>query len=102
MGQAYHVRGKKLREKWPIHSSTDSTQGVVYTFFMVTDPRRIEKLRLSSTKFYDKRMIAMNPYIESTIYIDPQTQVPADFCPVCGRERYLPGLHCIRCEGGMV
>ena len=47
-------------------------------------------------------MIAMNPYIESTIFIDPQALVPADFCPVCGRERYLPGLHCVRCEGGMV
>ena len=71
-------------------------------FFMEADPRRLEKLRLSSTKFYAKRMIAMNPYTQSTIYIDLQAQVPADFCPICGCERYLPGLHCVRCEGGMV
>ena len=44
----------------------------------------------------------MNREIESDLYADPQAQVPADFCPVCGGERYLPGLHCVRCGGGMV
>ena len=39
--------------------------------------------------------------IESNLYTDPQAQVPAAFCPVCGGELYLPGLHCLRCEGGM-
>ena len=40
----------------------------------------------------------MNLEIESNLYIDPQVQPPADFCPVCGGERYLPGLTCLRCE----
>ena len=44
----------------------------------------------------------MNRELESTLYIDPQAQPPANFCPVCGGELYLPGLHCIRCEGGIV
>ena len=90
-----------MREKWPIHSSTDSTQGVVYTFFMETAPKLLEKPGLSSTKFYEKRMIPMNQDLEPTHFIDPQAQVPADFCPVCGCERYWPGRHCVRCEGGM-
>ena len=47
-------------------------------------------------------MNAMNQDLEPTHFIDPQAQVPADFCPVCGCERYLPELHCVRCEGGMV
>ena len=44
----------------------------------------------------------MNREIESNLYADPQTLPPADFCPYCGGERYLPGLHCIRCEGGVI
>lgn len=44
----------------------------------------------------------MNRNIESTLYIDVQALPPGDFCPVCGGERYLPGLRCIRCEGGAV
>ena len=47
-------------------------------------------------------MMNMNREIDPGVYIDPQTQPPADFCPVCGCERYLPGLHCVRCEGGVV
>ena len=34
----------------------------------------------------------------SALFFDPQAAIPADFCPVCGSERYAPGLHCIRCE----
>ena len=44
----------------------------------------------------------MNREIESNLYTDPQAQPPADFCPVCGSERYWPGLHCIVCEGGVL
>ena len=47
-------------------------------------------------------MRMMNTQIESTLYTDPQDARPADFCPVCGGERYWPGLHCARCEGGML
>ena len=47
-------------------------------------------------------MMIMNREIDPGLYTDPQDQVPADFCPVCGCERYLPGLHCVRCEGGMI
>ena len=39
-------------------------------------------------------------YISLTLFIDPQTLPPAAFCPCCGGERYAPGLHCLRCEGG--
>ena len=35
---------------------------------------------------------------ESILFSDPQQARPACFCPVCGGERYLPGLICIRCE----
>ena len=47
-------------------------------------------------------MITMNQEIAHGLYADPQDQAPAGFCPVCGCELYLPGLHCIRCEGGVV
>ena len=36
--------------------------------------------------------------IEPTLYIDPQAQVPAFYCPVCGGARYAPSLICLRCE----
>lgn len=44
----------------------------------------------------------MNREIESNLYVDLQALPAADFCPRCGGERYLPGLRCIRCEGGVV
>ena len=59
-------------------------------------------MHLGSTLFLRKKDDHMNWDIESTLYVDPQTQPPADFCPICGGERYWPGLYCIRCEGGMV
>ena len=41
--------------------------------------------------------------IESTLYIDPQAQTPAAYCPICGGALYPPGLYCLRCErrGGL-
>ena len=47
-------------------------------------------------------MSMMNREIEFDFYADPQAEVPADFCPVCGGERYRPGLRCTRCGGGML
>ena len=47
-------------------------------------------------------MHVMNTQIESNLYTDPQDALPADFCPRCGGELYLPGLCCARCEGGML
>ena len=44
----------------------------------------------------------MNRDIEPNLYTDIQDRPPADFCPVCGGELYLPGLRCLRCEGGPV
>ena len=44
----------------------------------------------------------MNRETEPNLYVDVQALPPADFCPVCGGERYRPGLHCLRCEGGIV
>lgn len=35
---------------------------------------------------------------ESTLYVDVQRAKPADFCPVCGSERYAPGKTCLRCK----
>lgn len=42
------------------------------------------------------------PLIEPTLFLDPQAQVPASYCPRCGGARYAPGEHCIRCERGQV
>ena len=36
--------------------------------------------------------------IEGTLYMDPQDQKPAGYCPRCGGERYAPSLICGRCE----
>lgn len=36
--------------------------------------------------------------IEQTLYVDLQAANIGDFCPVCGGERYLPSLFCLRCE----
>ena len=36
--------------------------------------------------------------IEPMLYTDEQAAKPADYCPVCGAERYPPGKHCLRCE----
>ena len=47
-------------------------------------------------------MSIMNIEIESDLYRDPQAQIPADFCPVCGGERYWPGRYCARCGGGVL
>ncbi len=38
---------------------------------------------------------------EEMFYGDPQAEIPGDLCPVCGGERYLPGLHCVYCERRM-
>ena len=47
-------------------------------------------------------MSMMNREVEFELYTDPQAAIPAGFCPVCGGERYWPGLHCARCGGGML
>ena len=44
----------------------------------------------------------MTREIQSVLYVDEQDLPPGDHCPVCGGERYRPGLRCLRCEGGMV
>ena len=44
----------------------------------------------------------MHREIEQMLYIDPQDQPPAGFCPVCGCELYAPSLTCIRCEEGLL
>lgn len=36
--------------------------------------------------------------IEEMLYFDPQAAVPADFCPICGGERYAPSRICLGCE----
>ena len=74
---------------------------VVY-FCVETLPKRIENLHQNPTIFYGRRRHAMNDEILSNLYIDLQAQPPGDYCPVCGGERYLPSLRCIRCEGGLV
>ena len=44
----------------------------------------------------------MNRDVVPNLYMDIQDQPAADFCPLCGGELYLPGLTCLRCEGGPV
>ncbi len=39
----------------------------------------------------------MYELVEQTLYWDVQQERPGDICPVCGGERYLPGLVCLRC-----
>ena len=70
--------------------------------FCGSNPQKTRKNEAFFDKILRKRMMNMNREIDPGVYIDPQTQPPADFCPVCGCERYLPGLHCVRCEGGVV
>ena len=36
--------------------------------------------------------------IEPILYVDVQAEKTGDYCPVCGRERYMPGLTCLYCE----
>lgn len=43
-------------------------------------------------------MMKLTNMLEQTLFLDVQQAAPGDFCPVCGGERYLPGLHCLRCE----
>lgn len=40
----------------------------------------------------------MTDAIQGTLYIDPQAQIPACYCPRCGGARYAPSFACIRCE----
>lgn len=40
----------------------------------------------------------MSTKIESVLYIDPQSERHAAFCPECGGEVYAPSLICLRCE----
>ena len=37
-------------------------------------------------------------WIEPMLYVDPQAEKPACFCPRCGGECYAPGCICLRCE----
>ena len=37
--------------------------------------------------------------IEQILYTDPQAQVPAGECAICGGALYRPGLYCTRCGG---
>ena len=39
----------------------------------------------------------MHKKIEGVLYIDPQQQIPADYCPICKGALYLPSLRCLRC-----
>ena len=36
--------------------------------------------------------------IQPTLYIDPQSEIPAGYCSRCGGVLYYPGRHCLRCE----
>lgn len=40
----------------------------------------------------------MIDWIQGTLYIDPQDQIPAGFCPRCGGALYDPSRICARCE----
>lgn len=40
----------------------------------------------------------MSTNVEPAGYIDPQAQVPVEFCSACGGEIYAPNGICLRCE----
>ena len=40
----------------------------------------------------------MSTTLESALYIDPGTQIPAGYCRECGGELYAPSLTCLQCE----
>ena len=40
----------------------------------------------------------MMDILEQILFTDPQDQVPACYCGLCGGARYAPSLICIRCE----
>ena len=42
----------------------------------------------------------MTDILAQILFIDPQDQIPACYCPICGGARYAPSLICIRCERG--
>ncbi len=39
----------------------------------------------------------MRQTMESNLYIDPQAERPAGYCPKCGGALYAPSCQCIRC-----
>ena len=40
----------------------------------------------------------MTDILEQILFTDPQDQVPACYCALCGGARYAPSLICLRCE----
>ena len=40
----------------------------------------------------------MMDILEQILFTDPQDQVPACYCTLCGGARFAPSLICIRCE----
>ena len=40
----------------------------------------------------------MTDILEQILFTDPQDQVPACYCTLCGGARFAPSLICIRCE----
>ncbi len=40
----------------------------------------------------------MIPLIEPVLYLDPQNQIPACCCEICGGAQYAPTFTCLRCE----
>ena len=40
----------------------------------------------------------MTEEIQGSLFTDPQAEIPAGYCPVCGGALYRPGLYCLRCE----
>ena len=40
----------------------------------------------------------MTDILAQILFSDPQDQIPACYCQVCGGARYAPSLICVRCE----
>ena len=45
-----------------------------------------------------KAVTQMYIQFQYTLFFDPQTAVPEEYCKECGCECYAPGLNCLRCE----
>jgi hypothetical protein len=66
------------------------------------DGKKIEKYNgffdTKLCKIPGNEVCIMTSLTEPMLFIDIQSLPPADYCPVCGGERYAPSLICLRCE----
>lgn len=80
-----------------LHTSTDITRSVCYTSIMEISANPGVKRQKEGFLLPERMWRNMETQVEQTLYVDPQAEVPAGYCPRCGGELYRPGLWCVRC-----